>query len=137
MKKLKKIYFSYKQGNKRVVRALCLLYNIYHWVDHPINMYLNHFVADRNIRLTALSELALVIPHCRTDQFAAGRFCLLRRLWNLLPSACLVVAPWPLLRALWTCTYWGLSFIFFIFISATFLCSIACLVSLLWCRSDL
>ena len=35
-----------------------------------MNEYMNHFVAARNTRVsTALGELALVIPCCRTDQF--------------------------------------------------------------------
>ena len=35
-------------GYRRKVSGLSLLYEIYHRVDHPINEYLNHFVAVRN-----------------------------------------------------------------------------------------
>ena len=50
--------------------SLCLPYEIYHRVDHPMNEYLNQFVAARNTRaLAALGELALTIPRCRTGQF--------------------------------------------------------------------
>ena len=39
-------------------------------VVHPMNEYLNHFVATRSTRAsTALRELALVMPRCTTDQF--------------------------------------------------------------------
>ena len=37
-------------GHIRKVSALCLLYKIYHRVDHPMNKYLKHLVAARNIR---------------------------------------------------------------------------------------
>ena len=30
--------------HKRKVSALCLLYKIYHRVDHPVNEHLHHFV---------------------------------------------------------------------------------------------
>ena len=50
-------------GHRRKVSALCLLYEIYYRVDHPMNEYLKHFVAVRNTRPSAtLDELALVIP---------------------------------------------------------------------------
>ena len=74
-------------GHKKKVSALRLIYDIYHRVYNPLNGYLNHFVAARNARASAaLSELALVIPCCRTEQFS--RLCLTAavRLWNLLPS---------------------------------------------------
>ena len=35
------------------VSALCLLYEIYHRVDKPLNGYLNYFVAARNTRALA------------------------------------------------------------------------------------
>ena len=57
-------------GHRRKVYTLCLLYKIYHRVEHPMNEYLNHLVADYNTRSSAaLGELAFVIPRCRTDQF--------------------------------------------------------------------
>ena len=34
--------------HRRKVSALCLLYKIYHRVDHPMSKYLMHFVAARN-----------------------------------------------------------------------------------------
>ena len=58
-------------AHRRKIGGLSLLYKIYHTVDHPMNGYLNHFVAARSTRAsTALGELALVIPRCRTDQFS-------------------------------------------------------------------
>ena len=48
--------------------TLCLLYKIYHRVDHPMNEHLNNFVTARNTMASAaLGELALVIPRCRID----------------------------------------------------------------------
>ena len=56
--------------HRRKVNALCLLYKIYHTVDHFMDEYLKHFVAVRNTRApAALGELVLVIPSCRIDQF--------------------------------------------------------------------
>ena len=58
-------------AHRKKVSALCLLYKIYHRVDHPINGYLNHFLAARNTRASAaLGELPLVVPRCKTDQFS-------------------------------------------------------------------
>ena len=52
------------------VSALCLIYEVYHRVEHRMNEYLNHFVAARNTRASAaLGELVPVIPRCRTVQF--------------------------------------------------------------------
>ena len=49
--------------------------------------YLHHFVATHNTRAsTALGELALVIPCCRTDQFSRSFLPATVLLWNLLPS---------------------------------------------------
>ena len=82
-------------GHRRKVSALCLLYKIYHRVHYPMNEYLTHFVAARNIRApAALDELALVIPRCRSGKFSQSflpaafhlRKCYCRR------RAC-VVAP--------------------------------------------
>ena len=79
-------------GNGRKISALCLLCKIYHKVGHPSHEYLHHLVAARNIRSAALGELAVVIPHYRTDQFSpsfqptAVRLTCCRRM-------CLVVAP--------------------------------------------
>ena len=87
---------------EEISETLCLLYEIYHRVDHILKEYLNHYVAARNTRTSAaLGELALEIPRCKTDQFSR----------SFLPAA--------LLRALWTCAYWGLSVIFFIIIKIT------------------
>ena len=36
--------------HRREVNVLCLLYKIYHRLDHPMNGYLNHFVAARSTR---------------------------------------------------------------------------------------
>ena len=100
-------------GHRRKVSILCSLYKIYHRVDLPLNDYLNRFVAARNTRTsTALDELALVIPRCRTDQVSRPLLPAAVRLWNLLP--CLVVTHWAIL---WTCAYWGLSLFFPIYFS--------------------
>ena len=40
-------------GHRRKASALCLLYEITHRVDHPMNEYLNHFVTFRNTRASA------------------------------------------------------------------------------------
>ena len=49
--------------HKRKFSAICLLYKIYHRVDHSINKYLNHFVEASNTRVSAaLGNLTLVIP---------------------------------------------------------------------------
>ena len=72
---------------RRKVSFLCLLYKIYHRVDHHMNRYLNHFVVARNTRISvALVELALVIPRCRTDQFSRSFLLAAVRLWNMLSS---------------------------------------------------
>ena len=57
-------------GNRRKVSAWCLLYKINQKANHPLHKHLQHFVAARITRAsTALRELALVIPRCRTNQF--------------------------------------------------------------------
>ena len=70
---------------------MCLLNNIYHRVDHPMNEYLNHFVAACNTRASAaLCEVILVIPklpHNRTDYFSRLFLPAAVRLGNLLPPA--------------------------------------------------
>ena len=49
-------------GHKRYVGVLCLLYDIYHRVDHPKNAFFNNFVTIRNTGASATpGELALVI----------------------------------------------------------------------------
>ena len=74
-------------GHRRKISAMCLLYKLYHRVDHPINQYLKHFVAARNTRASAaLGELALVISRCRTDQLSRSFLPDYVCLWNLLPS---------------------------------------------------
>ena len=90
--------------------ALCLLYKIYHRVAHSMNGYVQQFVAAGYARASAaFGELALVISRCRADKFSrsflraavvCGTYC--SRVW-------LVMAHWVLLKALWTCVYWGLS----------------------------
>ena len=35
----------YWLGHRKKVNALCLLYEIYHRVDHPMLKYLNNFIA--------------------------------------------------------------------------------------------
>ena len=40
--------------NRRKVSVLCLLYEIYHRLDHPMNEYLHHFIAARNARVSAV-----------------------------------------------------------------------------------
>ena len=58
-------------GHRRKVSAVGLLYKIYHRVDHPMTQYLKHYVAARNTKASAArSELAVLIPRCRTDQFS-------------------------------------------------------------------
>ena len=55
-------------GHRRKCQCLVFALNNYHWVDHSIKEYLNHFVVARNTRASAaLGELALLIPLCRTD----------------------------------------------------------------------
>ena len=52
-----------------------------------MNEYLTHFVVAYNTRtLTALGELALVIPRYRTDQFSRSFLPAAVRLQNLQPS---------------------------------------------------
>ena len=71
----------------RKVSALCLLYNVYHKVDHPMNGYLNHFVVARNTRASAaLGEMTLVTPRCRTGEFTQLFLMAAARMWNLLLS---------------------------------------------------
>ena len=68
------------------VIGLYFLYKIYHRVEHPLNEYLNHFLAARNIRASvALGKLALVVQRCRTDHFSRSFLSAAKRLWNLLP----------------------------------------------------
>ena len=76
-------------GNRKTVSAFCLLYEIYHRANPPVNEYLHHFVAARNLRASpALCELALGIPRCRTDQFCRSFLPATVRLWSLLPCGC-------------------------------------------------
>ena len=80
-------------GHRRKVSALCLLYEIYHRVDQHLNEYLNNFVAVCNTRAsTALGELALVIPRCRTDQFSRSFLSAAVSLWNMLALSALLRA---------------------------------------------
>ena len=66
---------------------LCLLYEIYHRVDHHMHGYLNHFIAARITRaLAALGDLALVNPRCRPNPFSRLFLPSAARLRNLLPS---------------------------------------------------
>ena len=52
-----------------------------------MNDYLNYFVAACNARVSvALSELALVVPHCRTDQFNLSFLLAVVRLYSSLFS---------------------------------------------------
>ena len=68
-------------------KALCLLYEIYHRVDHPTNKYLKYLVAVCNARVSAaLGELTLVIPCCRTDQFSRSFLSAADSQWNVLSS---------------------------------------------------
>ena len=74
--------------------ALCLLYEIYHRAEHPLEECLHHFIAACNIRASAaLGELALLIPRCRTDQFSRPFLPAAAYLWNLLPSSMFSGAP--------------------------------------------
>ena len=77
----------YCLGHRRKVSALCLIYKIYHRVDHPMNKHPKHFVAARNTKASAaLDELTLGIPRCRTDQFSRSFMPAAERLWHVLPS---------------------------------------------------
>ena len=68
----------------RKVSALCLLYKIYHRVDHPMNEYLKHLVVARSTKApTTLGELALVTPRCKTDQFSRSFLPAAVRVWNV------------------------------------------------------
>ena len=72
-------------GNRRKVSTLRLLHEIYLKVGHPMNEYLNHFVAACNTRASAaLGELTLMISRWRTDQFCQSFLPAAVRLWNLL-----------------------------------------------------
>ena len=75
--------------HRRKVSALCLLYEIYYRVDHPMNEHLNHLVAAPNTA-AVLSVLALIISCCRTDQFTLSGLPAAVHLWNLLPSGVLL-----------------------------------------------
>ena len=103
-----------------------------------MNEYLNHFVAVRNTRASvALGDLALGVSRAAELINSVSRFCrLLCVCGTCCRRSCLVVTPWSLLRALWTCAYWGITLLF-LFISAFFCCSMACLVSWFWDRSGL
>ena len=57
--------------NRKKVSVLSLLYKFFHRADYPVHEYLNHFIAARNTRASAaLSDLALVIPIRRNNQFS-------------------------------------------------------------------
>ena len=61
------VLFAVRKGCARAsfkkVSDLCLLYEIYHRVDYPMNKYTRQIVAARNNRASAaLGEIALVIP---------------------------------------------------------------------------
>ena len=58
-------------GHRTKVSVLCLLYKIYHRVDHSANKYLNQFVAAHNTRASAALGFTTVTKcaRCRTDQF--------------------------------------------------------------------
>ena len=72
--------------HRRKVSALRLHNKIYYRVGRPMNQHLNHFDAVCNTRASAaLSELALVIPRCRNDQFSRSFLPTAGHLWNLLP----------------------------------------------------
>ena len=103
-------------GHRNNGSALCLHYKIYHRGDHPMNEYLKHFVAACIIRASAtLCDFGSV------DLIdSVGRICLLLFIYGTCcRRACLVVAPWALLRAQWICAYW---LEFYIFISISFCC---------------
>ena len=52
-----------------------------------MNKYLKFLFAASNTKASvALGEMALVIPHCRTDQFSRSFLPAVGRLWNVLPS---------------------------------------------------
>ena len=75
------------RGDRSKVSALCLLYIIYHRVDHPMNEYMHCFATSFNTRAsTTLGELALAIPCCRANQFSESFLATAVRLWNLLLS---------------------------------------------------
>ena len=125
-------------AHRRKVTALCLLYEIYRRVDHPINGYLNYFVAVLNSRpFSATRQLAFVIPCCRIDHFSWSFLPDAVRLWILLPSGVFSGCTLNFLRALWTYVYWGPRLIFYTFISVSVCCFIACSVSWFWARSSL
>ena len=91
---------------RRKVSALCLLYKINHRENHPLNGYLNHFVAARNTKTsTALGVLALVIPRYRTDKFSRSFLPAALRLWNLLQSGMLRAGILSLFKSAVTCAY--------------------------------
>ena len=111
--------------------CVCSIRLITEWITLWMSI---NFVAARNIRaLAALGELALVIPHCITDQFRQLFLIAAACLRNLLPSAVFSVAPLALLRALCLLRHSAEDLAwFFLFISVSFCCFIACLVTWFW-----
>ena len=108
-------------------------------MNHPKYEHPNNSVAAFNTRASAaLCEMALAIPRCRPDQSSRSFLPALRRLWNLLPSG---VISGGILRSFKSgknlCPLRAWLEIFFIFISVSFCCSIACLVLWVWGRSGL
>ena len=74
-------------GHRRKGSAFCLIYKIYHRLNHPMSEYLRNLVAACNTRAAAtLDEFALRIQRCRTDQFSLSFLSTVVRLWNVLPS---------------------------------------------------
>ena len=75
-----------QKKHRRKVRALYLLYKIYHRADPIIHEYLYRFVAAHNIRASAaLDELISMIPRCRSDKFRRSFRPAAVRPWNSLP----------------------------------------------------
>ena len=115
-----------------MVSALCLLYEIYHKVNHPMNENLHHFVTTRNTTASAaLGEITFVIPHCRTEQISRSFLPTAGCMWYLLPLGVFSGCTLSFFQSAMTlCLLRDLLDIFF-FISISVCCSISCPVS--WC----
>ena len=104
-------------GHRRKFNALCLVFEIYHRVDHPIKEYLKHFRAPRNTRASAaLAEFGLrSTPAAELVNSVGHFFRLLSVYGTCIRRACLLVAHWALLTILWTFACWGLTLIFYLY----------------------
>ena len=115
---------------------MCLLYKMYHRVDHPMNEYLNKFVAIRKTRASsALGELALAIRLCRTDQFSRPFLSSTLHLWNLLPAGAFSGGTLSSFKSALNLCLLRVLLDFLNLISVSFCSSITCLILSFWGHS--